>query len=97
VTKTSRLDNRLRDCVRIDPHQIPLGHAPPHGGVHLLRPSPVVGTAGGSERLHELLGPLVREASQAVITRLHIGLGLLAIIVVLMIIFFARVICIRIA
>ena len=47
--KTSRLDNRLRDCVRIDPHRIPLGHAPRHGGVHLLRPSPVVGTAGESD------------------------------------------------
>jgi hypothetical protein len=47
--KTSRLDNRFRDCVRIDPHRIPLGHAPHHGGVHLLRPSPVVGTAGESD------------------------------------------------
>jgi hypothetical protein len=49
----------------------------------------MVGTAERSERLHELLWPLVREASQAVIIRLHIGLGVLAIIFVLMIIFFA--------
>ena len=29
--RTSRLDNRLRDCVRIDPQRTPLGHAPRHG------------------------------------------------------------------
>jgi hypothetical protein len=48
-----------------------------------------VGTAERPERLHELLWPLVRKASQAVTTKLSIWLGMLAIIVVLWIIFFA--------
>jgi hypothetical protein len=47
--KTWRLDNRLRDRVRVDPHRVPLGHVPRHGGVQLLRPSPVVGAAGESD------------------------------------------------